>query len=326
MAIPTNLYQKASLRGNREDLIDKIFNTSPSETPITSAMGRVTAVTDFHEWQTDSLAAANPSNRMIDGDDAVLDAQVATLRLGNHLQIFNGAVGVSRRANIVKKAGRTLEMPYIKGKKMLELKRNIEAMVLSASQVAIAATTSVSGQSGGLGVQAVSNPLHGGGTPVGSTPAWTSGAPTAAVVVASVPRAFTKALLDTACQNIYTTSGQFAEMLVVSPAHKALFSAFSSIAQNRFEVKGKQQGVVVGGAEVYMSDFGAISVVPHYLLAGATTAYVLNTDYLDLAFLDGFKTVELAKTGDSDRVLITADCALAVRAPTAIAKIADLTA
>ncbi len=321
MAVPTNLYQKASLKGNREDLIDKIFNTSPSETPITSAMGRVTAVSDFHEWQTDSLAAASASNKMIDGDDATLDAQVATLRIGNHLQIFNGTVGVSRRANIVKKAGRTMEMPYLKGKKMLELKRNIEAMVLSPTQVAIAATTSVAGQSGGLGVQAVSNPLHNG---AGATPAWTSGAPTAAIT-AGTNRTFTKALLDTACQNIYTTSGQFAEMLVVSPAHKGLFSAFASIAQNRFEVKGKQQGVVVGGAEVYMSDFGAISVVPHYLLAGSDTAYVLNTDYLDLAFLDGFKTVDLAKTGDSDKVLITADCALAVRAPTAQAKITNLT-
>jgi hypothetical protein len=321
MTVPTNMYQKASLKGNREDLIDKIFNTSPSETPITSAMGRVTAVSDFHEWQTDSLAAASASNKMIDGDDATLDAQVATLRIGNHLQIFNGTVGVSRRANIVKKAGRTMEMPYLKGKKMLELKRNIEAMVLSPTQVAIAATTSVAGQSGGLGVQAVSNPLHNG---AGATPAWTSGAPTAAIT-AGTNRTFTKALLDTACQNIYTTSGQFAEMLVVSPAHKGLFSAFASIAQNRFEVKGKQQGVVVGGAEVYMSDFGAISVVPHYLLAGSDTAYVLNTDYLDLAFLDGFKTVDLAKTGDSDKVLITADCALAVRAPTAQAKITNLT-
>jgi len=52
---------------------------------------------------------------------------------------------------------------------------------------------------------------------------------------------------------------------------------------------------------------------------------VLNTDYIDLAFLDGFKTTELAKTGDSDKVLITADCALAVRAPASCAKITNLT-
>lgn len=322
MTVPTNLYQKATLKGNREDLMDKIFNTSPNETPITSAMGRVTAITDFHEWQTDSLAAASAANKMIDGDDVTLDAQVATVRIGNHLQIFNGSVGVSRRANIVKKAGRTMEMGYLKGKKMLELKRNIEAMVLSPTQVAIAATTSVAGQSGGLGVQCVSNPLHGG---AGATAAWTSGAPTAAVT-GGTNRTFTKALLDTACQNIYTTSGQFAEMLVVSPAHKVLFSAFSGIAQNRFEVKTKQQqGTVVAGADVYMSDFGSLSVVPHYLMSGGDTAYVLNTDYLDMAFLDGFKETPLAKTGDSDKVLITADCCLSVRAPTAQSKIANLT-
>ena len=323
MTVPTNMYQKASLKGNREDLMDKIYNTSPAEVPLSSAMGRVTAITDFHEWQTDALGSASASNKMIDGDDVTLDAQTATVRIGNHLQIFNGSVGVSRRANIVKKAGRGAEMAYLKGKKMLELKRNIEAMVLSPTQVAIAATTSVAGQSGGLGVQCVSNPLHNG---AGATAAWTSGAPTAAIT-AGTNRTFTKTLLDTACQNIFTTSGQFAEMLVVSPAHKGVFSAFASVAQNRIDVKsGKNaQATIVGGAEVYLSDFGGLTVMPHYLLAGANTAYVLNTDYLDLAFLDGFKTVDLAKTGDSDKVLITADAALAVRAPTAQAKITDLT-
>jgi hypothetical protein len=105
-----------------------------------------------------------------------------------------------------------------------------------------------------------------------------------------------------------------------------LFSAFGGIAANRFEVKGKSQGAVVGAADVYVSDFGSLSVVPHYLMVGSTNAYVLNSDYLDVAFLDGFKTTDLAKTGDSDKVLVTADCALAVRASAAQGKIGDLTA
>jgi hypothetical protein len=46
---------------------------------------------------------------------------------------------------------------------------------------------------------------------------------------------------------------------------------------------------------------------------------------MEMAYLDGFRTEELGKTGDSERVLVTADCALAVRAPKALAKIADLT-
>lgn len=128
MAVPTNLYQKASLKGNREDLLDKIFNTSPTETPVISAIGRTTATSDFHEWQTDALAAPNAANKMIDGDDATVAAVTPTNRVGNHLQIFNGVIGVSRRANIVKKAGRGSEMAYLKAKKMIEIKRKVCAL------------------------------------------------------------------------------------------------------------------------------------------------------------------------------------------------------
>lgn len=320
MTVPTNLYQKASLKGNREDLLDKIFNTSPTETPVTSAIGRVTAVSDFHEWQTDALAAPNAANKMIDGDDATAASITPTNRIGNHLQIFNGTIGVSRRANVVKKAGRGSEMAYLKAKKMLEIKRDIEAMVLS-SQAAVAATTSVAGVSGGLGVQAYVNTSHGG---VGATASWTSGAPTTAVT-AGTNRTFTEALLKTVCQSIFSNSGSFAEMIVMSPSHKATFSGFTGIAQNRLDVKGKSQGTIVGAADVYVSDFGALSVVPHYAMVGSSNVFILNTDYMELAFLDGFKEAPLAKTGDSEKVLITADCCLAVRAPSAQGKVADLT-
>lgn len=320
MAVPSNLYQAASLKGNREDLIDKIFNTSPTETPLSSSFGRTTATGVTHEWQTDALAAANADNAMIDGDDVTLDAQTATLRLANHLQIFSKKPGVSRRANIIKKAGRGAEMAYQKAKAMLELKRDIEKMVVS-SNPAVAATTSVAGKSAGLGVQSATNVLHNG---AGATAAWTAGAPTTAVT-AGTNRTFTEALVKTMCQNIYTNSGQFVEQMVMSPSHKATFSAFTGIAQNRLDVKGKSQGTIVGAADVYISDFGAISVVPHYLMAGANEVFFLNSDYIDLAFLDGFQTTPLAKTGDSERALITADCALAVRAPSAIGKIDDLT-
>lgn len=320
MAVPSNLYQKGSLKGNREDLIDKIFNTSPTETPITSKLGRVTATSTFHEWQRDALGAASADNAMIDGDDATMTAQVATERVGNYLQTFSKVYGVSRRANIIKKAGRGSEMKYIAAKNSLELKRDVEKMVLS-SNPAVADSTSVAGKSAGLGVQLYSNALHNG---AGATASWTTGAPTTAVS-AGTNRTFTEALFKTACQNIYTNSGTFVEMAVMSPSHKATFSAFTGIATNRFEVKGKSQGTVVGAADVYVSDFGAISIMPHYLMAGANEVYLLNTDYIELATLDGYKTSPLAKTGDSEKELATFDVCLAVRSSTAQAKIDDLT-
>ena len=321
MAIPTNLYQRDSLKGAREDLIDKIFNTSPTETPLTSMFGRATATSVFHEWQRDALGAANANNAMIDGDDATLDAQVSTDRVGNHLQIFSKKPGVSRRANIVKKAGRGAELAYVKAKAMLELKRDVEAMVVS-NNAAVASTTSIAGKSAGLGAQLYTNTSLAVG---GTTAAWTSGAPTVAPVVGT-PRAFTETLVKGVCQSIYSASGQFVEQMVMSPYHKGLFSAFTGIAANRLDVKGKEQGKIVAAADVYVSDFGAISVVPHYLMAGATDVFLLNSDYIDLAFLDGFVTSPLAKTGDSERVLITADCALAVRSSSAQGKISGLIA
>ena len=321
MAVPSNLYQKASIKGDREDLIDKIFNTSPTETPVVSSIGRTTATNTFHEWQRDSLAAANADNAAIDGDDASMEAQTPTERVGNYMQIFRKTPGVSRRANIVKKAGRGTEMAYKKAQAMLEIKRDIEAMVLS-NNAAVAPTTSVAGKSAGLGVQSYANALHNG---AGATAAWTSGAPTTAVT-AGTNRTFTEALLKTACQNVYTNSGGVASMVVMSPSHKATFSAFAGIAVNRVEVKGKNQGTVIGAADIYVSDFGALEIVPHYLMAGATDVHLLNTEYIDLAVLDGFKTEPLAKTGDSEKVMIITDCALAVRAPKALAKLSNLTA
>lgn len=320
MAVPTNLYQKASLKGDREDLTDKIYNTSPTETPVLSAIGRTTATNVYHEWQRDSLATANKDNALVDGDDVTLDAQTATERVGNYMQIFAKKPGVSRRANIVKKAGRGSEMAYIKAKAMLELKRDIEASIVSGN-AAVAPTTSVAGKSGGLGVQNYANTDHGVG---GSTAAWTTGAPTTAAT-AGTGRAFTETILKSAVQKAYIAAGEVPRMVIMSPNHKGVFSGFAGIAVNRYQVSKKEQGRIIGGADVYMSDFGELEIVPHYLMAGATDVHLINTDYCDVAYLDGFKTQELGTTGDSEKVLVTVDCGLMVRAPKALAKCADLT-
>jgi len=318
MTVPTNLYQKDSLKGNREDLIDKIFQTSPTETPISSAAGKVTATSTFHEWQRDSLSAANADNAMIDGDDTGLQAQVATERVGNHCQIFSKVIGTSRRANIIKKAGRGSEQAMLKAKAFLELKRDVEKMIVS-NNPAVASTTSVAGKSAGLGVQLYKNLSSAVG---GSTTAWTTGAPTVAPVTGT-PRAMIVGYLNTVQQSIFTNSGVQPDMIVMGPAHKAVFSTFTGIAQNRLDT-GKKQGVVVTGADIFIGDFGTLQVVPHYLMSGATDAFLLNMDYIDVANLDGVKTSPLAKTGDSEKELITLDCCLAVRSSDAQGKIAGL--
>lgn len=321
MAQPTNLVSKYDIKGDREDLIDAITNTSPEKTPVTSSIGKTTATNTYHEWQRDSLRAANKDNAAIDGDDATLSSRGATSRVANYSQIFQDAIGTSRRSNRVKKAGRKSEQAYQVAKAYKELQRDVEAMILS-NNAAVAGNDSTASKSAGAGAMIYSNISSGSG---GSTPAHTSGAATTAPT-AGTNRTFTEALLKTVAQSAFANAGEVPEMVVMSPSHKGTFSGFAGIAVNRFQVGKGEQGRIVGGADVYMSDFGEMEIVPHYLMVGSNTVFGFNTDYMKVAYLDGFQTTDLAKTGDSDRQQVLVDCCLEMTAENVHFKIADLTA
>ena len=274
MAQPTNLYDRYDAGTNvREDLIDKITMTNPEETPVISSFGRATAENTLHEWQRDNLRTPNKDNAAIDGDDATASAKTPPIRVGNLCQIFQDTIAVSGRAEKVKKAGMKSAMAYYKAKAYKELQRDMEAMVLSANP-AVAGSGAAAAKAGGLGVLIYTNAQHGAG---GSTVAHTSGAPTVAPT-AGTARALTEALLKTAVQATYTSSGKVPPQVYLSPNHKTVFSGFAGIAVNRVEVERKKQARIVAGADVYMSDFGEMEIVPHYIMAGSTQVFGLNSE------------------------------------------------
>jgi len=320
-AQPANLFDRFDVNPSvREDLMDKIFNTDPDEVPVTTAIGRSTATNTYHEWQRDHLATPNKDNAAIDGADFFADALTPTERIGNYCQIFTKQPAVSRRANVVKKAGQDTSMAYQKAKLIREIKRDIEAMLLSMN-VAVAGNSTTPSKSAAFGAMIFTNISSGVG---GSTPAQTAG-PQTAPPVAGTPRAFTEQLLKDVVQLAYTNSGEIPEMVVMSPNHKNIFSTFTGIAQTRYQVPKGEETRIIGGADVYMSNFGQLTIVPHYIMAGSTNVFLLNTDYASVAFLDGFRFREMGPTGDSDKVLITADLCLRVNSERAMGKIADLT-
>lgn len=322
MALPTNTYTRYTVGTNaREDLIDKITNTSPEETPVISSFGRATAENTYHEWQRDTLRAANKDNAALDGDDASGSAKAAPGRVANYCQIFQDTIVVSGRAEIVKKAGMKSALAYHKAKAYKELQRDMEAALLSANP-AVAGATAVVPKAGGLGVLIYTNASHGAG---GSTTAHTSGAPTTAPV-AGTGRAFTEALLKSSVASAFNACGKVPPMVVCSMSHKQTFSGFTGIAANRFQVGGKKQGAVVGGADVYLSDAGEMEIVPHYIMSGATVVYGLNPEHGDAVYLRGFQSSPLGKTGDSVKEQVLVDATFRLTGEAACFKIADLTA
>lgn len=321
MTIPTNTYTRVTAATNvREDLIDKITMTNPEQTPIISGSGKAVAENTYHEWQRDSLRAANKDNAALDGDDATASAKTPPSRVANTCQIFQDTIQVSGRAEKVKKAGMKSAMAYYKAKAFKEIQRDMEAAVVSKN-LAVADNGTNAGKLAGLGRLIYTNATYGG---LGATPAHTSGAATTALT-AGTNRTFTELLLKAVVQATYVSAGEVPSEVFMSPAHKTLFSAFTGIAVNRTEVGAKAQARVVSGADVYVSDFGQMSIIPHYLMASADYVLGLNTDYIDIAYLRGFNSTPLAKSGDSEREQVLVDATLRVTSEVAQWKLDNIT-
>jgi hypothetical protein len=260
---------------------------------------------------------------VIEGDDRTGTAITPTERVANTTQLFDKVVIVSEAQRKHNPAGRSDEMKYqLAMKAYPELKRDVEAMIVS-NNVAVQGSGSVARKSAGLGTLIFTNISHGG---AGATPAHTSGLATTAQT-AGTNRAFAVTQLDTVMQSIFTNSGEMPNMISMTPNHKTAFSAFAGIALNRKEAGKKEQVVITGGADVYVSNFGALTVVPSYVQATANpnTVFILNPEQLALGVFNPMNSRPLAKTGHADKELASIECTLVVQSQTAQGAIKNLT-
>jgi hypothetical protein len=324
MAQPTNTFDSYDAGNtNAENVQDMIYMVSPEATPVLSAGRRFKATQKFHEWLRDTLATPNAANAVIEGDDRAGTSFSAPQRVGNNTQLMDKVAVVSNAQSATKPIGRTNEMRYQVAKMMKELKRDLEARLVSNS-ASVAGNSTTAREAGGLGVMIYTTALHNG---AGATAAHTSGAPTTAIT-AGTNRTFTEALVKTAMQSIYVQSGEMPSFMSMTPSHKSTFSGFTGIATNRYNLKGKEQATIIGGADIYVSDFGPLTIVPNYVQATSAPndVFILNPETYGVAYLQPFKSEALAKTGHTDKELVFVEGTVVVTAERANGKIANLTA
>ena len=310
-------YQTYTAIGQREDLSDVIYNISPTDTPFMSSIGKTKATATYHEWQTDSLAAPALGGA-VEGADASSITASPTTRIGNRTQIFTKSVAVAGTLEAVDKAGRKSEKAYQLAKVSAELKRNIELTLLS-NQVSAAGNSSTARTLGGL--QAWLSTNYDGGT------SGVAGASGTTARTDGTDRTFTETILKTVVAEVYTAGGT-PKVLMVNPAHKQVVSAFAGIAAQRYMAPSNEPTTIIGAADVYMSDFGTISVVPNRFMnstnAGDETAFLVDPDMAAVAYLRPFQTIELAKTGDSEKTQLLAELTLEVKNEASHGIVADL--
>jgi hypothetical protein len=304
--------------GMREDLSDIIYNIAPTDTPFMSSVGKNKATAVYHEWQTDSLAAA-AANAAVEGADASSATLSPTTRVGNRTQISQKTVAVTGTLQAVDKAGRKSELAYQLSKASSEIKRDMEFTFLNNTVQSNGTAGSTARVLGGLQTWLSSNGDFGSGGSAGSsgTTARTNG----------TNRTFTETELKTVIKEVFESGGS-PKILMVTPAHKQTVSAFAGIAAQRYMAPSDAPTTIIGAADIYLSDFGSVSVVPNrFMLSGNSAnevAFVLDPEYAAVAYLRPFQTIELAKNGDSDRTQLLVEYTLEVKNEAAHGIIADL--
>jgi hypothetical protein len=211
------------------------------------------------------------------------------------------------------------ELSRTQTKRGKELKRNIEKTLLGA-QGRLGNASDSARLSGGLATylhrtMVATNFSTATATFVGNGGTLTTGT----TYVATTPDVL-KPLLDTVIGALWD-GGSDANVILCNKSSKVAISLFSTgIATLYREVPKGTQGAIIGGADLYVSNFGEFVVVPdrHMPTALGTNVlfnilYLVDYEYLAFAELDPIDVIPVAKTGDADKAIIVCEGCLEVR-------------
>jgi hypothetical protein len=304
MALPTNTFATYEAVGNREDLSDVIYRIDPTDTPFMTGAERSKATAVNHEWQVQALAAVDTGNYVLEGDDAVTDAATPTVRLGNVCQISDKVARVTGTQQAVQHAGRDDELAYQEMLKGLELKRDMETLLVGVNIAKVTGSDSTARKTASVLSWIKSNTSKGAG---GADPSAADGTGTR---TDGTQRAFTEANLKAVLQSVWNAGGK-PDTIMLGGFNKQVMSTFTGRATPTEETKSKK---IIAAVDAYESDFGTVKVVPNRFQR-ARDVLVLEMDKWAVAYLSGRKmlSIPLAKTGDSDRRQMLSEYALEAR-------------
>lgn len=296
-----------------EDVMQQIFDISPVDLPFTQMAGTDSCDNQYTEWMTDVLAAANVQNAVVDGADAGSDTSSGTTRVGNHNQISQKTLKVSGRAQAVNTIGRSNELAFQLLQRGRELRRDCEAIKL-LNQTSVADNgVATAGRLGGVPSWLTSNVSRGA---TGANGGFAGG-----VVSRPTPgtkRAFSETIMRDVIESAYTNGGAPGDIMTTVKMKRViseyLFSSSARIGTFTTNTAGGA-ATAIGAVDVFVSDFGVLKITPNRFMlaysaqdngggayggAGVVDVLFLDFAYWATAYLRGFQTNVIAKTGDAD--------------------------
>jgi len=313
-------------KGQREDLANVIWDTSPTDTPFQSMIasrGKSSAV--IHSWQRNQLAAA-AANAQIEGGDPSGNNAAATERLSNYNQIAWTVVRLSDTLEAVDKAGRAKEMAFQLLNRGLELKNDVEYTITGTNHAAALGSEAAARYTATLEAWIQTNPTAANGSIAASTAAvgtmsngFVNGAATD-----GTPRALTETFFKAAIQSCWDSGGKPTYVLC-GGKQKVTISTFTGGGTKFDKMEDK---TVYQAVDIYESDFGRLTILPSRFIRKTSTVdrniFILDKRMWSVDYLRAYSKKVLATSGDNEQQMIRCEFALTAREERSSTKVSDL--
>jgi hypothetical protein len=312
MAITGNIYTSYDFgfgtgQLNREDLLDIIVNIAPWDTPLFSTCPKTTTKHTTHEWIEDTLQNATAfAGGALEGRVFSADTINARSRKSNWTMIFRKDIAVTETQRALNPAGIKDEYAYQVSIGMKELARAMEYRLFAEKASATGDETTKRVMKV-LDDFITTNTADSGG-------------------------AADKATVDSLMEKCYSAGG-VPDRIYCHPNTKGKFAASLGGANSvNYRNIAASDARVVGNIDVYISNFGAIQLVPDRFIptAGTTAGYgrfwLIEQPKVRVAFLRPIKHVPLPPDGDRVRGMILGELTLEVMAEAAHGKAIKVTA
>ena len=329
MAVAANTNKTYDVTTIREDLSEAMASLSPTDSLLMSTIGSRNVDNTYYEWSEIDLAAVDTSNRQLEGDALGNSAPTNAVRKGGYTQISAKVSETSSTANSVSGVASAQTTAKQIAYKLSELKRDMEAQLLDN----IAANSGAAGTaraSAGLPAYLTTNVSRGSGGANGTTSGTgTSGHVNAAATDGTL-RPITEALLKGVIADCWN-EGATPSVVMCGSAQKQKISTFTG---NATRFKEAEDAKLSAAIDVYISDFGELQIVPNRRMRVRTVSsvnftpdvLVLDPSYAEVVYLQTAKQEPLAKTGLSERRLISCEYGLQVTSEKAHGIVADINA
>ena len=317
MAVTANTNETYDVSTIREDLAPALASITPTETIFMSTIGTRNVDNTYFEWSEVDLAAA-ASNRQIEGDVGLSNtAPTNAVRKGNYTQISAKVVEVSSTNQAVNGVADAQTVAKQVAYKLAEMKRDMEKMLLD-NVAASAGASGTARQTAGLPAFLTTNTARGTGGADGTTSGSGSAGYPDAAATDGTQRAITETILKGVIADCWD-AGAEPSVVLCGSSNKQTISTFTGNATRYKEAEDSKLNAAI---DVYISDFGELQIVPARHIR-ARDVFVLDPNYAAVAYLQTAKQEPLAKTGLSERRLISAEYGLQVTSEKAHGVIAD---